>query len=246
MCGVLLTAASCLASDYSSECKSEDGKYVADDGGLYRSADEARANRLVYAILEEQVLEESEGYCLSDDPASQGQKYGNLYRKTRLKVRIGGGDGAKRAVLLCELASSGLPASYNCDHTVVTRKVDEPGPVQGYRPGSTGTWDHNGSVMKLEANAKERRLIYMNPRSGLMQAGVSANTVLFEGERTGDRYTGKARFFSKACGEQIFSVTGLVTKGERRIVLEGEAPTIDGNCRKVGKRHERLVFERAG
>ncbi len=233
------------ASDYSNECKSADGAYVADDGVLYRAADKDRKHRLTYAILSEQVLEEKRSHCIPSNPEAQGGKFDNFFRKARQQIEIDEADGLRTATLVCELAASGLPAAFDCAREVVTMDRKRPGPAQSYVPGAAGTWSHNGSVMRLEADGSSRRLIYMNPRIGIRQAGVSADTTLFDGERQGNRYVGNARFFSKSCGAKLFPVTGTVSADESRIVLEGAAPRLDGACKETGTRTETLVFERA-
>lgn len=243
MAGWLVQPAA-MASDYANECTSLDKRYAGQPAALYLAADKQQAQKLTYAVLDEQLLEEKRSHCLSNAPAAQGQKFQNLFRKSRQTVIVDEVGGQRKAVLICELAASGLPAAFNCDRDVVTALIKKPGPVKSYKPGTPGTWTHNGSVMRLEADGAVRRLTYMNPREGIRRAGVSAESVLFEGVREGNRYNGTARIFSKACGEQPFEVEGTVSADESRIELKGTAKLVDDACRASGTREESLVFER--
>jgi hypothetical protein len=234
------------ASDYSNECKSADGVYVVEDGQLFRAADKDRKSKLTYAIVEEQVLEESRGLCFSSNPEARGASYRNVFRKARQVLAIDRpGDTPVRITVMCELAASGLPAAFSCDREQTTMSRKTPGPAVRYTLGSPGTWSHNGSVMRLDADGQTRRLVYMNPRDGLRRVGVSGETTLFDGERMGNTYKGTARWFSATCGEQPFAVTGSVNAEESRIELTGDAPRLDAGCKPAGTRKERLVFERA-
>lgn len=249
LCSIVAVTASlavpAIASDYSNECKSTDGAYVAQDGVLYRAKDKKQQVKLTYSIIEEQVLEEHRSFCVPSNAEAQGQKFENYSRKAQQKIEVDDRGQVRKATLVCELATSGLPAAYNCAKEIKGLSRKTPGPVQSYALGAPGTWSHNGSVMRLEANGNNRRLIYMNPRVGLRHSGVSADTTLFDGERQGDAYTGTARYFSKACGEKTFPVTGKVLAGETRIELSGLAPKVDETCKVIGTRTETLVFERA-
>ncbi len=231
------------AGDHSDTCVSADTRYEGSPGALFRAADKQQTTKLTYAILEEQVLEERKSTCLPTNPEARGAKFGNYYRKTRQTVVIDDG-GVREAVLICELAASGLPAAFNCDRETVELDTKKPGPVKSYRPGAPGSWTHNGSVMRLEAESATRRLYYANPRAGIRQAGVSGDTLLFEGERQGSRYVGTARIFKAGCGERTFPVEGTVSGDERRIVLTGKVARFDQACGNGPVVEQRLVFER--
>jgi hypothetical protein len=58
-------------------------------------------------------------------------------------------------------------------------------------------WRHNGSELRLVADGRKRSFYYLAPRSGLTQVGIKEGTLLFSGERVGDRYEGTARRFSE-------------------------------------------------
>jgi hypothetical protein len=100
-------------------------------------------------------------------------------------------------------------------------------------------WDHNGSIIRLEARGASRRMIYDLPRPDLP---VRKGQRLFEGMRNGSAYTGKASIFSNTCGEARYAVTGTVSSDEHEIILRGRAPRRNKDCSIVGYRDDELVF----
>ncbi len=84
-------------------------------------------------------------------------------------------------------------------------------------------WDHNGSLMRLQANGNDRWLYYENPRAVLRQAGVYTGTLLFEGRKSGNWYSGEARVFSKYCpGDPlIYDVQGPVRADQLHVTVRG-------------------------
>jgi len=233
-----------VASDYSNECRSADGGFIIFDGELEQTGDKPGTSR-PYAIAAEQVLNETEGYCVPADPAANGARFVYVSRSWRQTIVVASAGGSEvRVEMLCQLAASGLPAAFNCDRDVVTRQQTAPGSVQRYELGAPGTWSHNGSSVKLVAEGANRRFVYMWPRQGMLDAGVRPGMDLFEGERRGDTYVGTARYWSSRCGVQSFPVTGLISEGERFVTLTGDAPRLDDACRPVGRIPQKLMFER--
>ena len=104
-------------------------------------------------------------------------------------------------------------------------------------------WDHNGSVTRLVDNGDQRQFIYEQPKQILKDAGVERGTVLFEGHRVGNKYTGTAKRFSKNCPAPLpYDVSGNVLI-ETKIVLEGRREVYDDNCRPTGRfTRDTLVF----
>jgi hypothetical protein len=45
-------------------------------------------------------------------------------------------------------------------------------------------WSHNGSVVYLQADGSSRKFFYHQPRDGMLHAGATPGSLLFEGERT--------------------------------------------------------------
>ena len=83
-------------------------------------------------------------------------------------------------------------------------------------------WDHNGSVMRLKASGNERAFFYESPRSGLWDVGVRPGTLLFNGVKTGNWYSGTARVFSAGCAPLEYFVEGPVRPDQLQVTVTGE------------------------
>ncbi len=103
-------------------------------------------------------------------------------------------------------------------------------------------WDHNRSIMRLVANGENRQFVYETPRQGMANEGVTSGTLLFEGVRNGDTYSGTAFVFRRQCGSTPFEVSGTVAADERTVTMTGDAPRVDGSCRVIGHVSDTLVF----
>ncbi|MFP3920374.1 MAG: hypothetical protein ACLFPA_00650 [Dichotomicrobium sp.] len=105
-------------------------------------------------------------------------------------------------------------------------------------------WNHNGSLMRLEADGERRMFTYEEPRQVLRRAGVRVGTVLFDGRNTGDYYVGRARRFSKHCDDPlVYQVEGPVTDGGTKIVMRGTREVYASGCRPTRRTVEDvLVF----
>jgi hypothetical protein len=103
-------------------------------------------------------------------------------------------------------------------------------------------WEHNGSLMYLEAVGTTRSFYYAVPREGIRKAGVSPGTLLFKGQRNGDRYEGTAYIFSQRCGKLPYQVSGEVGPTELEVLLVGDAPRVDRECRVIGSVKDTLRF----
>jgi serine/threonine protein kinase len=104
-------------------------------------------------------------------------------------------------------------------------------------------WTHNRSTMRLVAEGRRRRFIYEFPKASIEQAGAVRGTLLFDGERVGDTYSGIAFIFSRTCGPKPYNVSGDVSPDQRRVEMRGMKPTFDRSCQKVGEELDILVFE---
>jgi hypothetical protein len=103
-------------------------------------------------------------------------------------------------------------------------------------------WDHNGSLMHLVVNGRSRRFYYKNPRPAMKTEGVSQGTLLFDGNREGRRFVGKAFIFG--CGRSFeYHVSGPISKDENTVTLSGKAPLLDENCNRIGDRDDKLIFK---
>jgi len=105
-------------------------------------------------------------------------------------------------------------------------------------------WNHNGSVMRLEASGNNRWFTYENPRQVLRNAGVRRGTLLFNGRKQGNWYTGTARRFSKFCpGTPLeYFVEGPVRGDQLQVTVRG-AREIYEQCNPTGRfANDVLVF----
>jgi len=120
-----------------------------------------------------------------------------------------------------------------------------PSPQSGNQPSMTfnSFWDHNGSRMGLIAQGTQRNFHYVDPRSALVERGVVLGTLLFEGERIGNRYDGLARIFaSPPCGTFTYRVSGPVSPDQRSVAMYGRAPVVNSRCEIVEYRDDILNF----
>ncbi len=124
----------------------------------------------------------------------------------------------------------------------------QPAPEQAALPPHSGEsfWLHNGSLMRLEANDAARRFYYVRPRAGIAEQGARAGTLLFEGRKDGDRYSGRAFIFNRRCGRFAYDVSGHVESGQTRVVMFGKAPRPGPGCAVEGYRDDTLVFDYQG
>ena len=109
-------------------------------------------------------------------------------------------------------------------------------------------WDHNGSVMRLVANGNQRAFYYEVPRPVLAGGGVRQGTLLFNGVKSGDWYSGTSRVFSKFCpgNPAEYAVEGPVDPSQTRVTLRGTRQVFS-QCRGTGRQTtDVLVFTYIG
>lgn len=105
-------------------------------------------------------------------------------------------------------------------------------------------WDHNGSVMRLQAQGNQRWFYYETPRSVLRNAGVRRGTLLFNGRKSGNWYSGTARRYSKFCpgDPQEYSVEGPVRNDQLKVTVHGQRE-VHRQCAPTGNwADDTLVF----
>jgi hypothetical protein len=234
---VLATAPSARASDFSHACTTVGDLYEIDDGTLTRKADSKRS-AIPYEVLRETVLSHRQGHCMA-----KGQRYEFEAKSYVRRIRFRDGGQPMELEALCELAADGLPAAMTCEREVITYEFKSGGGRTSPSSSPRASWSHNGSLMQLVANGAERRFVYEVPRRGLIEVGVKAGAVVFEGQREGNTYTGTAYIFTKACGRVGYPVAGNVSTDERRVVLEGQVPLHNPNCSVRAYRRDRLQFD---
>ena len=113
--------------------------------------------------------------------------------------------------------------------------------IDGAR-AATSLWDHNGSTVNLVADGTTREFRYDQPRPGMLQAGARSGSLLFTGRSINGRYLGTAYIFNRECGQIPYPVSGPILANYERVVLTGQAPRVDANCRVVGYFTDTLEF----
>lgn len=106
-------------------------------------------------------------------------------------------------------------------------------------------WLHNGSLMRLKAQGNNSWIYYESPRPVLRDAGVRPGTLLFNGVKNGNWYSGTARVFSKHCpGEPLeYFVEGPVRGDQRQVTVRGTREVF-AQCRATGRsKTDILVFD---
>jgi len=105
-------------------------------------------------------------------------------------------------------------------------------------------WNHNGSLMRLQAQGNQRWLSYERPRGVLANAGVRRGTLLFNGVKNGNWYSGTARVFSKYCpGSPLeYFVEGPVRGDQLQVTVSGTREVYQ-RCQPTGRTTtDTLVF----
>jgi len=105
-------------------------------------------------------------------------------------------------------------------------------------------WNHNGSLMRLQAQGNQRWLSYERPRGVLANAGVRRGTLLFNGVKNGNWYSGTARVFSKYCpGSPLeYFVEGPVRGDQLQVTVTGTREVYQ-RCQPTGRyTTDTLVF----
>jgi hypothetical protein len=97
-------------------------------------------------------------------------------------------------------------------------------------PVGTSLWNLNGSTMILLANGHSRIYFYEVPRSGMISAGASSGSLVFQGEVVDQQYTGTAYMFYSGCTPLPFHVQGPILDNYERVLLQGSAPKVGANC----------------
>ncbi|MEM9279569.1 MAG: hypothetical protein AAGA76_13430 [Pseudomonadota bacterium] len=97
-------------------------------------------------------------------------------------------------------------------------------------------WDHNGSLMRLQASGNQRWMYYENPRQVLRNSGVRRGTLLFNGRKNGNWYSGTARRFSKYCpGNPLeYYVEGPVRADQLQVTVRGTRE-VHKQCQPTGR-----------
>ncbi len=238
-----------FASDYINYCRTADGDYEIQDEVLMRTGADASSGRQIdYQTLKTTLIKHETGYCISNQ--APGQKFEYESKSTVIIITFRDDGRRIENKAFCEFAADGLPAAYTCDKQVVTSSVNE-GQAATTAEATASTaasilWNHNGSLMRLIADGVTRTMVYEEPRDGMAKAGARQGSVVFEGTRTGNSYSGTAYIFAKGCKPRGYQVSGEIAEGERRITLHGLAPRLTSTCKLMGTKEDTLVFDLQG
>jgi hypothetical protein len=108
----------------------------------------------------------------------------------------------------------------------------------------TSIWNHNGSLMSLELAGNQVRVVYVQPRPGMIDAGARAGSQLFDGHLQGNHLIGFARIFVWQCGQFPYQVDGEVANNGTYITLKGDAPLVErATCVLKGSTPDVLNFD---
>ena len=237
---LLAHAAPASAGDYYNACTTTDPRFEIQDDVLVAKSD-PRQEPIDFQVLDKTTTSERRGYCVS-----RGKRFNFESRNASMRIRFSYRGSTIETMANCEFASSGLPAAYDCEREVVT--YTDSGGRDGVpgRSSSATLWNHNGSIMRLEADGNMRRFVYEEPRPGMVRQGAKPGDVVFEGRRNRMTYSGTAYIFSKRCGRVAYPVSGRVAADQQAVVMRGRAPRLDRNCNVKSYRRDRLSFELIG
>ncbi|MEM9029831.1 MAG: hypothetical protein AAGC70_15835 [Pseudomonadota bacterium] len=251
--GFLIAADNAYAGDYSHACATPDGQYTFEDGRLVDSASrESGTNREIpYRVLQKTPLSETRGICESLTGTSKGGRFQWANQTYLLLFQIEGETFPRTAY--CELAASGLPAAANCDRETISKSwaavaanaaqgVSGDADEAAKRPSSLWTFD--GSTVRLYADGSHRRIVADKPIPDLANAGVTVDTLVFHGTRSGLDMTGTLYLPSADCGTQTVPVTGKVSANQLSFTLTGRYQQRDPEtCAVVTKRRGSWSFK---
>jgi len=109
------------------------------------------------------------------------------------------------------------------------------GVFRPYAAMADSIWEHNGSLMRLQASGNTREFVYEVPNPRIGATGVQRGTILFNGVRQGNRYFGTARVFSQYCNAPLeYSVEGNVV-AEKLVILTGQREVYATGCVPTGR-----------
>jgi hypothetical protein len=108
--------------------------------------------------------------------------------------------------------------------------------------GARNLWNHDGSILRLEAVGRARRFYYVEPYRGVT---AKSGDIAFEGVREGPTYSGRAFQFTENCPPLGYRVKGSVSADEATLKIAGRKPRRDAQCNIVSYSDDELVFHLA-
>jgi hypothetical protein len=104
-------------------------------------------------------------------------------------------------------------------------------------------WSHNGSAIRWVSEGESQTAYYLEPREGLLEAGVQDGQLLFEGSLKATELEGRAFVFKRGCPPEAFPVRATKVS-ESEIVLDGVQPVRGGDgCQTTSHRKTSLLFQ---
>lgn len=111
------------AGDYSHQCRSSGGYYAMNDEEL-QAFDVAKGREkgksIPYKVLRKIELSKNAGYCISNKAPKGARRFAYEGITYALHIRFRQDGETIKLFMLCNRASSGLPAGYDCDRDVKT------------------------------------------------------------------------------------------------------------------------------
>ncbi|WP_162596217.1 hypothetical protein [Methylobacterium sp. 17Sr1-1] len=166
-----------------------------------------------------------------------------LGRLAVVALAAGASSVAQAQVVNQQINQSGGTTHVHIYNNFGGQSAPAPQAALGAAPRGGSYWDHNDSVMVLVADGARRRFYYHRPRPGMAEAGARSGSLLFDGVRRGNTYSGTATVFAGACGTFTYTVDGYVV-ADRRVVMRGMAPRVDRRtCGVFDHRPDELAFD---
>lgn len=167
-------------------------------------------------------------------------------------ITISSKSGAKSLVdginnAMTRVAASQASEARKCMQPYIDRIVDlylSSSPSGSLALPPRSAWDHNNSVMSIVSSGDRLMIYYDRPRQGMIDEGVRQGTLLFNGQRTGNRLKGTSYVFDRHCNPIPYPDDGVVSS-EQEIVLSGRrVPTQLADCQPVAYRVDPSIFYR--
>ena len=137
----------------------------------------------------------------------------------------------------CEQASQNAGATASDAREICRRRVSKKRDAQ--------FWSLGGSIMRMQENGANRRIVYEAPSAELSGIGVQNGTVFFTGEQKGRGYEGTAHRFGKGCPPAPYPVVGELSDDGATLTLRGTTPQLDANCKTVSFLDRSIKLESA-
>lgn len=231
-------------------CSTADGRHSIDFAfGSGDLVEAETATETKFEQLSKTLLESKRSTCQSTSSSDEFEVVEERYMlRIRQLVRVPGRQ--SDLYLYCEKYWDNSVAGA-CDsgsndivkqHSIIVPSYKQMAEQSDDAGTTTSVWNHNGSLMYLVAEGRQRKFIYRRPKLAMLDAGAKQDTVLFNGEAIGDTFSGTAYIFNRKCGAFSYSVSGSILDSGRRVLMRGKAPKVNNNCKVSGSMNDELEF----